>query len=63
MTYAIEMGSDAMIYTYTPSFMKILPGIQKHLRRGGDTQKRTHTNSKVNAVETLETSHVSGLEY
>jgi hypothetical protein len=38
MKYAVEMGSDAMIYT--PSFIKIGSGIQKLI--GG-----VHTDSKV----------------
>jgi hypothetical protein len=38
MKYAVEMGSDALIYTYIyiPAFMKIGSGIQKLI--GMDTQ-------------------------
>jgi hypothetical protein len=36
MRYAVEMGSDAMIYI--PSFIKIGSGIQKFIGREGDSQ-------------------------
>jgi hypothetical protein len=36
MKYAIEMDSDAMIYEYIPSFIKIGSNIQK--LTGGDSQ-------------------------
>jgi hypothetical protein len=35
-TYAAEMGSGAMIYSYIPSFIEIGSGIRKSIR--GDTQ-------------------------
>jgi hypothetical protein len=37
MKYVVEMGSDAIIYEYIPSFVKIGSGIQK-LLGAGDTQ-------------------------
>jgi hypothetical protein len=43
MKYAIEMGSDAMIYIL--SLIKIGSGIQKLTR--GDSQTHRHTDSMV----------------
>jgi hypothetical protein len=40
MKCAVEMGSVAMIYSYIPSFIKIVSGIQK-LMVGGDSQSQT----------------------
>jgi hypothetical protein len=47
MKYAVKTGSDAMIYTYIPSFIQIGSGIQK-LMEGGvytDTKigRRSHS--------------------
>jgi hypothetical protein len=36
MKCAVELGSDAMIYSYTPSFVKLSLGVQKLF--WGDTQ-------------------------
>jgi hypothetical protein len=44
MTYAAEIGSGAMIYEYTPSFIETGSGIQKLMGRG-DTQIYRHTDS------------------
>jgi hypothetical protein len=37
MKYAVEMGSDAMIYSYIPSFTKIRSGNQKLIGGYTDT--------------------------
>jgi hypothetical protein len=33
--YAVEMGSDAMIYEYIPNLIKICSGFQKLMEGGG----------------------------
>jgi hypothetical protein len=33
MKYAVEMGSDAIIYTYIQGFIKIVSALRKFVRR------------------------------
>jgi hypothetical protein len=48
MKYAVEMGSDAMIYI--PSFIKIGSGIQRLILGGGDLEAHRQNGDHISLL-------------